>query len=172
MVVKPKAKKSDLEFPIPFVTRKTAVTLLIRVVLTIFLLEALYIVLRLLGPDLGIDVGSLWIFLAVLLVQLGVVLLLAFRWYFETFEVHRNDVVHRRGIMFRHEEVYPYNNIQSITCDQSPVGRIYHYGEVRLFIPTLGRDLVFGEIPHPHHFIRTIKHILPYPDKQKFILHG
>ena len=170
MVVR--SKKADSEFPIPFITRRTPVLLLIRSLLVIFLLQALYVVIRIIGPDLELDVSGTWIFGTIVLLQVAAIALLALRWYFESYEIHRLEVIHRKGVLFRHEEAYPYNNIQKIVSDQSPLGRIYHYGRVKMFVPTLGRDLVFEEIPHPHHFMHTIKHVLPYPDRQRFIVQG
>lgn len=170
MAVKPKHQKH--EFPIPFVTRRSPVVLLIRILLAVFVLQAFYVILRLLAPSFDIEGSSIWLFLAIALLQVLAVVALILRWFFETYEIHKDDVIHRRGILFRNEEAYPYNNIQRMVCNQSPLGRIYHYGQVKMFVPTLGRDIVFEEVPHPHHFLQTVKHVMPYPDKQKFIVQG
>jgi membrane protein YdbS with pleckstrin-like domain len=176
---KPKTKKAaaselpqiERDFPIPFVTRKTPVVLLYRLLLVAFVFEALYILLRILLPE-NPFIGDVWTFVILAAVQLGVALYLLLDWFMETYEVHKEDIHHNRGILFRREETYPYNNMQSITCKQSPLGRIFHYGEVRIFIPTLGQELAFAQVPHPHHFITTVRHILPYPDQQRFIISG
>lgn len=174
MSKKPARERAPLDdLPIPFVTRKTPVLLTIRIIAAFFGLELIYILLRLLPETEGsINLGSFWVFLIVFGLQVLLVSYLTLRWAVETYEIHKKDIHYKRGILFRHEETYPYNNMQSITCDQSPLGRIYHYGSVKLFIPTLGRDLVFDQVPHPHHFIQTIRHVLPYPDQQRFIIHG
>ncbi len=161
----------DHEFPIPFVTRKTPVVLLYRLLLIAFVFEALYVLLRLLFPESAV-VGSVWTFVILAGLQLAAALYLILDWFMETYEVHQDDIHHNRGILFRREQTYPYNNMQAITCRQSPLGRAFHYGEVQIFIPTLGQELSFSQIPHPHHFISTVRHILPYPDKQKFIISG
>lgn len=162
------------DLPIPFVTRKSPVLLLMRLAVVVLTTLAFYILLRVLLPvdQGGFDVDTFEVFLIFTVIQfvLGAYVLL--RWVMETYEIHAEDIHHNRGILFRKEETYPYNNMQSITCTQSPLGRIYHYGEVRLYIPTLGRDLVFSEVPHPHHFIHTVRHILPYPDQHRFIIGG
>lgn len=160
--------------PIPFVTRKAPVLLAMRVLTVFFGLEAIYIFLRVITPitEGGPSFDSFEAFLIVAALQLSLVIWLILHWTFETYEIHKDDLHHNKGILFRHEETYPFNNMQSITCDQSPLGRIYHYGNIRLFIPTLGHELVLTQIPHPHHFIQTVRHVLPYPDKQRFILHG
>lgn len=162
------------ELPIPFVTRKTPVLLLLRVILLSLLINGAYILLRLVVPpsEASFNVDSFPFFTLFFAAQVVGVGLLVWRWARETYEIHQDDLHHNRGIIFRKEETYPYNNMQTVTCFQSPIGRIYHYGEVRLFIPTLGRELVFTEVPHPHHFIQTVRHVLPYPDKQKFIIQG
>lgn len=161
----------DHEFPIPFVTRKTSVVLLYRLLLLAFVFEAFYILLRILLPE-NPFIGNVWAFVILAVTQLAIALYLALDWFMETYEVHEDDIHHNRGILFRREQTYPYNNMQSITCAQSPLGRMFHYGDVLIFIPTLGQELTFSQIPHPHHFISTVRHILPYPDKQKFIISG
>lgn len=167
------APTSDVRqpFPLPFVTRKTPVVLMLRIVGATFLLEAAYIFARAVLPPAPL-VDSIWTFVIVAGVQAAVAAVLFFDWFLETYEVHKEDIHHNRGVLFRHEETYPYNNMQSITCNQSPLGRIFHYGEVKVFVPTLGEDLSFSQVPHPHHFIATVRHILPYPDQHRFILHG
>ncbi|MDP3999815.1 MAG: PH domain-containing protein [bacterium] len=168
---KPLVRPAEQGFPLPFVTRKTPVVLLLRIVGATFLLEAAYIFARAVLPPAPL-VDSIWTFVIVAGAQLAVAAVLFFDWFTETYEVHKEDIHHNRGILFRHEETYPYNNMQSITCNQSPLGRIFHYGEVKVFVPTLGEDLSFAQVPHPHHFIATVRHIMPYPDQHRFILHG
>ncbi len=161
------------EWPIPFVTRKSTILLLLRVVGMLLAFELAYLALRYYGNRAEIaGMGSLWIFFFFVLAQLAVAVFFYLRWLLETYEVHHDDLHHNSGILFRKERTYPFNNIQTITCNQSPLGRVYHYGEVRFLIPTLGHELVFKEVPHPHHFISTIRHVMPYPDRAKFILHG
>lgn len=161
----------DHELPIPFVTRKTSVVLLYRLLLLAFVFESFYILLRILLPGSPLT-GTVWTFIVLTLVQLAIALYLVLDWFMETYEVHEDDIHHNRGILFRREQTYPYNNMQAITCRQSPLARIFHYGEVQIFIPTLGQNLSFSQVPNPHHFISTIRHVLPYPDKQKFIISG
>jgi uncharacterized membrane protein YdbT with pleckstrin-like domain len=161
------------EFPIPFITRKTPILLFVRVVGAIFVLQAFYVMLRVVVPEnAGINVDSALFFLFILAVQFTVLIYVYLEWFNETYEIHEEDLVHRRGILFRREKAYPFNNMQTIACHQSPLGRIYHYGEVRIFIPTLGDELQFQHVPHPHHFIHTVRHVLPYPDRNRFIVHG
>ena len=161
------------EFPIPFVTRKTPVLLTMQIVFLLFASELVYVAMRIVGAQSGNEsLSSVWVFLVFLLAQAIAVGVLYARWFVETYRIHRDDVHHHAGILFRKEETFPYNNIQTITCKQSVLGRIYHYGDVSFFIPTLGHELTFTHVPHPHHFIHTIRHVMPYPDKSKFIVHG
>ena len=162
------------ELPIPFVTRKAPLILAFRLFMIGFVFEGLYLLWQFVGGELFAEmpVSGLGVFAAFAAIQLGLAIWVILKWYTETYEIHRDDIHHNRGILFRREQTYPYNNMQEITVDQGPIGRIYHYGDVRLFIPTLGRDLVFHQIPHPHHFVQTVRHVMPYPDKQKFIIAG
>lgn len=164
-------RPADEGFPLPFVTRKTPVVLMLRIAAAAFLLEAAYVFAQVMLPQ-GTFVDNPLAFVIVFGTQIAVAAYFFLDWFMETYEVHKEDIHHNRGILFRREETYPYNNMQSITCNQSPLGRIFHYGEVRVFVPTLGDELAFEQVPHPHHFIATVRHILPYPDQHRFILHG
>lgn len=163
--------KKDVRAFYPDLTRKSPALLGIRIVALVFVLQLGYIVFRVLFPT-SLLAGSLSLYGTLLLIQLAVAVFLTVAWYVETYELHGDEVAHKKGILFRREYLYPYNNIQTITLNQGPLGRIFHFGTVSLFIPTLGRDLDFTEVPHPHHFTQRIKYSLPYPDRARFIMHG
>lgn len=156
----------------PSTTRRSVGPLAIRVIASGALIEASYVLLRLIARDVasGTSSSSLRVFLLFGLAQLGVFIYFWLQWSFDTYTLGKNNLIHKRGIVFRREDEYPYNNIQSITVRQGPIGRGFHFGEVTLYIPTLGKALVFSEIPHPHHFVERIKQAMPFPDKSKLII--
>ena len=104
MAVTPKHEHGN-DFPIPFVTRKTPVLLLVRAFGAVFLLELLYVLLRLTASSFEnvFNPASVWVFLIFTAVQLVAFFLLFLHWYYETYEVHKDDVHHNKGILFRDE---------------------------------------------------------------------
>lgn len=168
----PVQPKNQDGLPIPFISRRTPILLMLRSLLALFLIEVVYVGFRVAGSGLDLNSSSVGFFLLFAAAQLVALAVITLHWYFDTYEIHHDDLHHNSGVLFRKERTYPYSNIQTITCRQSPLGRIYHYGDVSIFIPTLGRELTFKEVPHPHHFIRTIRDIMPYPERSRFILHG
>ncbi len=156
----------------PSATRRSVGPLAIRILGVGALIEASYVLLRLVTQEIvpGTQSSSLRVFLLFALAQLASIFYFWLQWSFETYVLGKNNLIHQRGIVFRREDEYPYNNIQSITVRQGPIGRALHFGEVTLYIPTLGKALVFSEIPHPHHFVERIKQAMPFPDKSKLII--
>lgn len=157
----------NLDEVYPATTRKSEVLFGLRVVVAIVGIEAIYVVFRVVGGS-----SSLGYFLLTMGLQVLAVLALWLSWRSERYTFHDDEIIHERGFIFHREQVYPYNNIQTITVMQGPGGRMLHYGHVSLYIPTLGETLEFSEIPHPHHFVHRLKHCLPYPDKARFIFQG
>lgn len=161
--------------PTVVIHRSTAYVAL-RLVLLETCLEAAYLIGRVglesLGVSAGYDVRSFgpllqfWVFV----LQLGLMLYVLARWSNDRYEVRDSEIVVMSGIIPRREVAYPFNNIQSITVKVSLLGQILGAGEVSAFVPTLGQDIVFREVPDPHEFADILKSALPYPEKGQFMI--
>ncbi|MEX2209397.1 MAG: PH domain-containing protein [Patescibacteria group bacterium] len=153
--------------PKPFVTHRAPLLLVARVVMLVILTDAFYVFLRVIGPDVIpiIDWSASLLPLALVAVQALAIGYVFLRWRSETYGIYEDDLRHERGIIFRKEETYPHSRIRSIVCEQSPVGRHYHYGNIRLLVSGMKRDLVLEEVPHPHHFIHTLHRSVPLAAK-------
>lgn len=103
-------------------------------------------------------------------IQVTALIILLLRWTSETYEFEGNEVVVRQGIFNKEERSYAYNNMQSVVVKQSIFDRILNAGTVSVYVPTLGRDLIFNEVPNPQSFAQTIKAAIPYSEKGQFIL--
>lgn len=74
------------------------------------------------------------------------------------------------GILKRTEKAYPYRNMQSVIVRQSLLERFVGAGTVSVFVPTLGTDLVFSEVPNPKQFAASIKKSIPDIGNSQFIV--
>ena len=102
--------------------------------------------------------------------QTLVLLIILAKWNGETFELSNDELVIHEGVFSRSQKTYPYNNMQSVIVSQTFLERLINAGTVSVFIPTLGRDIVFREIPSPYQFAEKIKSAIPYAGKSQFLL--
>ena len=102
--------------------------------------------------------------------QISVLVIMLIRWSNETFEIQDKELIIREGVLKRIEKSYPYNNMQSVIVRQSLFERAVGAGTISVFVPTLGKDLLFSEIPNPKQFARILKQAIPYSDKNQFVM--
>ncbi len=151
--------------------------LIIRITVMELLLECIYV-----GWRFGIDYLPIeeniklllhnfttGVFIIVSLIQIFLLILIVVRWINEYYELQKDEIIVWKGVITKKGQSYPYTNIQSITVNQSLLGRVVGFGTVILYIPALGQDLVFHEVPSPYSFTELIKSRLPKIDSQRFI---
>ncbi len=164
----------------PVVIRRSIPLLVVRIVLTELIFEFLYILWRFLidinilelEPEtlLAIHTASLLLFfLLVTVVQTAIIVIIIIDWANRHYEIRADEIAFKRGIFSTQERTYPYSNIQSIRVEQSLLGKILKYGTVNIYIPTLGYDLHFTEVPKPQQFVEMVKSANPNVEGGKFL---
>ena len=155
---------------------KSPILLAFKIIVLELLIEAVYLVAGTLGSlvaqQFGYEVRLISPFTQLLLlpIQIGVLVWMLIRWSTETYEIQEEELIIKYGIIGRVEKAYPYRNMQSVVVKQSLLGRIVGAGTVSVFIPTLGRELVFIEVPNPLQFAESIKKFIPDAGNSQFIL--
>ncbi len=156
--------------------RRSLFLLIVKIVITELIFEFTYIGWRLL-IDLNIlqfSQESLLIihsfsififFILITVVQTSIILFILLDWINRYYEIKPDEIVFKTGIISSQEKAYPYVNIQSIEVIQNFWGKLFNYGNVRIYIPTLGHDLFFTEVSKPNEFAELIKQMLPDKDK-------
>jgi membrane protein YdbS with pleckstrin-like domain len=160
------------------VIRRSIALFIIRIILLELLFEIIYLTWRgvihflpfSLETTIVLNGISILLFLVfITLVQNLILIGMALRWVNDYYEIRSDELVHIKGILSKTESAYPYRDIQSITIHQGFFGRIFNYGDVSLYIPTLGHDLHFNEISDPNKFAELIKSANPSFEGGKFI---
>lgn len=103
-------------------------------------------------------------------IAVGAVITLVAQWANEGYYLKENELIVRRGIIAKTETAYPYANMQSVTVRQGIIGRLFNYGQISIFIPTIGKEILFSEISNPTVFANTLKDHIPYPEKGQFLI--
>lgn len=165
-----------METDISTIIHKSPVLLTFKIIILEVLIELLYLVIsglaQLIGQqfDYNIRLISPLTQLLLLPVQISVLVFLLTKWSGETYEIQKEEIIIRSGILKRTEKAYPFRNMQSVIVRQSILERLVGAGSVSVFIPTLGTDLVFFEVPNPHKFAEQIKEATPDQFNSQFIM--
>ncbi len=163
---------------LPITIRRSVALFVARVILLELIFEVIYLTWRTIIHYLPIPLEtvvtlngvSLIIFLVlVTLIQNIVLIVIALNWVNDYYEIREDEVAHIKGIFSKTSKSYPYHDIQSITIHQGFIGRLLNYGEINLYIPTLGHDLHFNEVSSPERFVELVKSINPSIEKGKYI---
>lgn len=128
---------------LPITLRQSVVYLAIRVVVLQFLFAAMYLfvfaIAPLVSPTPEVK-GMVYTFIGIglipaLIYQVFETVQILLSWFTDYYTIKPTEVVHKYGIIHRKEEVYALKHVESITCDQSIVERVFNYGTVLLFNP-------------------------------------
>src|SRR3989344_8373673 len=78
-----------------------------------------------------------------------------FRWYRESFEIRKDEIIHSRGVLYRHRITIPLENIISVSHRQSPLGKLTKYGTIELSNNT-NKKIHLDNIPTPEEYVDII----------------
>ncbi len=163
---------------LPITIRRSVALFVLRVILLELIFEIIYLTWRTIIHYLPIPletvvtlngVSLIIFFILVTLIQNILLIVIALNWVSDYYEIREDEVAHVKGIVSKTSRSYPYHDIQSITIHQGFIGRIFNYGEVSLYIPTLGHDLHFREVSSPERFVELVKSISPQIERGKYI---
>ena len=150
------------------IIRRSIILLIFRIVLTEILFGFPYILWRffidinLLNVSdqtlLYINSFSVFIyFFLITIIQTSIIIYIFLNWVNNYYEIRSEEIIINTGIFTKQQMAYPFRDIQSIKLNQGILDRLFNYGTVSVYIPTLGYDLHFNEITSPQTFIKMIK---------------
>lgn len=116
-----------------------------------------------------VNMYSLPVFVVLSIVKALFMIFAAFAWISTRFEIHGDAIRFKRGILFTNEKVFMCTYTQEVTCSQSLWGRIFNYGTVEVFNPTIKETIYMDAIPNPHRYVEIIKNNLPDTSNAKLI---
>lgn len=88
------------------------------------------------------------------------ILYLFFQWAGTTYFITKKHIIKRVGIINSREEVFHFDNIRSITVNQSFLGKIFNYGDIELKTSASGgyqAALILSGIDNPHKYEEHLK---------------
>ncbi len=149
--------------------RGSIVTLAIKLLLTLILFESLYSALfavMQVGLELPFDwhhhisLGLLIISGAKIIFEFGFILYLLMQWTGKSYFLTGKHIIKRVGILTSREEIYHFDNIRSISVEQSFLGKFFNYGDITLKTSASGGyqgDVILSNIENPHKYETKLK---------------
>ncbi len=159
--------------------RKSAAVMFIRIVILELLLGILYVLLRMglryldiqLDTEFSLTPLTLVKSLFFMVAEIGVAGFVILQWINNYYILTSNEIKYITGIISKREMNYSLKNIQSVSFEQGLIGRIFNYGNVKIFSPALQQELFLAEVPNPSQIVENIKEVLEESNnKAQFIM--
>lgn len=108
----------------------------------------------------------------VLLVSIKIFLTIyvVLQWLNEYYEIRPASVAHRRGIIWRKEEIFPIKQIRAVGIHQGMLGRIFQYGTLTLYDWWMEKYATMYLIHNPIKYLHVLETLLPGASQEKDIV--
>ena len=95
-------------------------------------------------------------------IELILILYLLLQWTGSRYFITPKHIIKQTGILKEKEEVYHFDNIRSISVEQSFLGKVFDYGDITLKTSASGGyqdDVVLSGIDNPHKYETILKEL-------------
>lgn len=82
-------------------------------------------------------------------------------WDCQYYLITPDKIISHQGVIAKRQEICAIKNIESIDLNQSILGRIFAFGTIKLFAPTLNHTLHMDNIHRPQKKMHIIENLLP-----------
>ncbi len=111
-----------------------------------------------------------WIFLVLMLVKIFITVYIILDWLNMYYEVNGEYIYIRKGVIWTTEQKFAIENFGDVTLEQSLMGRIFNFGNIRIFDKELKRDFLLYLIHNPNKYYEILSSINPAGDKEKRVI--
>lgn len=157
--------------------RKSPAVLIMKILVVEALTELVYLVLHaslgtIGGNLLGIEIGLASAILNLFMFLVGVIFIISLTslWVSEGVYIKKDEVVNKYGVLRTKYTTYPYTNIQRVEINQSFIGKLLNFGTVSIYVPVLGVDINFSDMPSPTRIADYLKSKLEKPTDNRYII--
>ncbi len=100
---------------------------------------------------------SIIVAIAITTVQILIVAVAFLVWYFDSYSVTRNKIIHQQGNFFGVSDVVKTQTLTNVAIVQSAMGKRLNYGTLKLVTVDSKRNRNLPNIPNPYHYADLIK---------------
>lgn len=86
------------------------------------------------------------------------------RWYYERYAIRPEAISHEWGVLFKKNKSVPLRETMSVTLASGPVGKLLHYGSIRIKNAVPSSMLVLADIPYPQKYLKLIGKFIARPN--------
>lgn len=130
-----------------YTVRSSLVILVFKIITVEIIFLSLYGLFFLGGKILTIDFSGWFLFWIFQILDFVVSLFLALSWYAEKYTVTPKQVIISQGLLIIDRDVYNISNIESVKLKVRFWGRIFGFGTLRMYAPTLKEEIWMKHIP-------------------------
>ena len=106
-------------------------------------------------------------FLILVAIKIFFTLYIVLDWLNEYYQVTSNEIIHKKGIIWRREDRYPFSRIESIKLSQGILGRLFNYGTLELFEYRLLKYTTLYLIHNPIRYLNIFRNLIPQATEEK-----
>ena len=147
--------------------RESIVIIIIRIIFTegifglsFFLLNILFFYLNAYLDSTYLSNVYFILLIGGLLINIGIVVLIASKWNSEYTEVSQEGIIKHNGILNRKEQAYACNFVEGAKLDQSFLGVLFNYGTIELYDPAQKEQVYLSNISSPKKYSKIIQSIV------------
>lgn len=111
-----------------------------------------------------------WIFLFLVFVKIYITIYIILDWLNMYYEVNGEYIYLRKGVIWTTEQKFAIANFGDVTLEQNLMGRIFNFGNIRIFDTELKRDFLLYLIHNPNKYYEILSSISPSGDKEKKVI--
>lgn len=119
---------------------------------------------------LQIVANNMPFFLLLGFIKIVVTLFIVVQWLNTYYEIWPNSIIHKKGIIWKKEEKYPFGHIRLIKIEQGILGRLLTYGTLSLYDYSLRRYASLYLIHNPIKYFHILDGLVPKAEKEREIL--
>lgn len=94
-----------------------------------------------------------------------VMIFLFLQWSVQTYEIKDGEIVFRAGLLLRRMDIHSLRNMQTVYVKQGVLGRMFGYGNARLFNPMSKEELQLQSISDPYRYAELLRQVLDISSK-------
>lgn len=151
-----------------YTIRQTPVLLVLRVILSEFIIMVLHFTLRLtieyllnyFQATISIPILTIEVILVQLL-NLYLLLTVVLNWVNELYILNPKEIVIKKGAINTRSITYELANLQSMSITQNLLQKIFNFGTIKLFNPVLKGEIYITNIPNPNKYGEIIQKFQP-----------
>jgi membrane protein YdbS with pleckstrin-like domain len=98
------------------------------------------------------------------MIEMIVIIVTVLRWYNSQWEINKDDIIQKKGLISIQESVDSFRNFTGVTVHQGIFGRIFNYGTIKLFNPALDHSITIKNVSSPTKYKNLIAERLPKSD--------